>query len=394
MYVPLWLGLVDFEKAFDTVDHTMLWKVLREQGAPGQYVQVLQAVYEAQTSIVQTDICSRNFPVTRGVRQGDPISALLFIAVLQSCVGTLQKKWEGMSLKRSGALVGLALGASDRQLTNLRFADDIILVAQSRRDIKMMLGHLAQQSSHYGLRMHFGKTKVMTWNSLSKGNLLIPIGDRTVDIIDEMVAEKYLGCSVSLGGGQQVELNNRISASWASFHKHKEELCNKRYRKSDRMRLFNAVVTPTLLYGCGAWTLTQAQEQSLKALQRKMLRYVLRVFRRKTSTGEMEEWAEYLKRSAETVDEERRQHDMEEWSSLSRRRKWQFAGKTARQKDNRWSKLILDWQPDFGLGRFQGRPKKRWSDDIVAYVGGNWIELANDVNLWSSLEDGYVLRLW
>ena len=72
----------------------------------------------------------------------------------------------------------------------------------------------------------------------------------------------------------------------------------------------------------------------------------------------------------------------------------QFAGKTARQKDNRWSNLILDWQPDFGLGCFQGRPKKRWSDDIVAYVGGNWIELANDVNLWSSLEDGYVLRLW
>ena len=125
-----------------------------------------------------------------------------------------------------------------------------------------------------------------------------------------------------------------------------------------------------------------------------MLRYVLCVFRLKTAADEAEEWIDYLKRSATIVDAERERHDVKEWSALSRCREWRFAGKTARQTDKRWSHLLLDWLPTTGHGRLPGRPRTRWSDNLVSYVGGNWIEVACDEELWAVLEHGYVNRSW
>jgi hypothetical protein len=161
------------------------------------------------------------------------------------------------------------------------------------------------------------------------------------------------------------------------------------YMTKDRLRLFDAIVTPILLYGCGAWALTRQQESTVKSLQRKMLRYVLRIFRKTTSAGDLEDWVDYMKRSAEVVDAQRQHHNMEEWIVLSRRKKWRFAGQTARRTDNRWSHLLINWKPNFGHGRLPGRPWTRWSDDLVAYAGGSWDKVAADEDLWNILEHGY-----
>jgi len=78
----LWLALVDFEKAFDSVDHDALWSVLKTQAVDSKYIAVLRKLYYGQTARVRTDVHSRSFSMTCGVKQGDPISALLFIAVM------------------------------------------------------------------------------------------------------------------------------------------------------------------------------------------------------------------------------------------------------------------------------------------------------------------------
>ena len=213
-----------FEKAFDTVDHPTLWKVLQEQGVPNHYIALLQSLYQGQIAYVKADVKSRSFSISRGVKQGDPISALLFIAVMQDCFGKLQSRWQDLNEKRSGVKYGIRLARG--QLTNLRFADDVILVAQQRADIRKMLVDLQTFSRKYGLKIHLGKTKVMTWNALVCGSPFVLLGGDRVEILEETCSERYLGRKLCFSSSMETELNNRIAAGWATFHKHKGKLCS------------------------------------------------------------------------------------------------------------------------------------------------------------------------
>ena len=174
---PLWIALVDFEKAFDTVDHIALWQVLVDQGVPRHYIGLLSSLYEGQVAYVQAGAKSRSFRINRGVKQGDPISALLFIAIMQASFSDLQSKWQRLDARRTGVKYGIEFPQG--QPTNLRLADDVILVAQQRSDIRKMLIDLRQTASKYGLKIHMGKTKVMTWSALVNGSSQVSLdGDR------------------------------------------------------------------------------------------------------------------------------------------------------------------------------------------------------------------------
>ena len=75
---PLWLGLVDFEKAFDTVEHAALWETLAKQHVPDHYVNILATLYTNQTAYVYTETESKEFPVLTktSMRIRDPMHTL------------------------------------------------------------------------------------------------------------------------------------------------------------------------------------------------------------------------------------------------------------------------------------------------------------------------------
>ena len=124
--LPIWLVLIDYTKAFDTVEHTMLWKVLADQGVPPDFILLLQRLYTGAQAYVRTDVSSRSFRICRGVRQGDPISPLLFIAVMEHIFTRLKAEWQSANARRKGPEFGIRVSADGKTLTNLRFADDCI----------------------------------------------------------------------------------------------------------------------------------------------------------------------------------------------------------------------------------------------------------------------------
>ena len=170
------------------------------------------------------------------------------------------------------------------------------------------------------------------------------------EILDETEAEKYLGRKLCFGQSSEVELQNRLSAGWAAFHRHKQELCSKHYRTRDRVRLFDAVVSPTVLYGSAAWTLTSAMERKLRTAWQKMLRYVFRIHRCKVE-GVVEDWIDYMQRSTSQLNSMASSFRMKDWVTLYRRRKYNFAAKVVRATDDRWSKLAIEWAPTSEIGR-------------------------------------------
>eukprot|EP00959_Pyramimonas_sp_CCMP1952_P417615 8749563-Pyramimonas_sp.AAC.1 len=150
----VWLSALDFKKAFGCVEHNFMWRSLADQGVPAGYVSLLQNLYSGQTARVRTDCMSKPYDFQRGTKQGDPLSSLLFNSLIETVVSKFKQKWlaKGCGLKK---------GATDlTQLTNLRLAGDILLVAATLRQLKAMIEDIKIASAEVGLELHPDRTNI------------------------------------------------------------------------------------------------------------------------------------------------------------------------------------------------------------------------------------------
>ena len=203
----------------------------------------------------------------------------------------------------------------------------------------------------------------------------------------------YLGRQLSLVDFHDAELQNRINRGWSKFFAHKQELCDKAYPVHDSLRLFEAVVSSSVLYGSGSWTMTAAREQRLRVAQRRMLRWMIGIGRRSSSVKEgreedssvegdydepeeeteeeekeeRESWVEWIVNATRVAEGLRKKAKVADWVQEQRRRKWSWAGHVARRTDMRWSQRALYWQPAEGQ-RAQGGQAMRWEDVINAFM--------------------------
>ena len=115
---------IDFQKAFDTIKHKVIWAVLRSYGIEEKMVTLLQKIYEKAQSVVRVGRYQGEwFRTNVGTRQGDPLSPLMFIMYLERVMDHVKESNCGMRL--SGTLVN-----------NLRFVDDIDLIDERRKNQK------------------------------------------------------------------------------------------------------------------------------------------------------------------------------------------------------------------------------------------------------------------
>ena len=137
-----------------------------------------------------------------------------------------------------------------------------------------------------------------------------------------------------------------------------------------RLKLFDAVVSQTFLYGCGAWTLTKEREVKIRSAQRRMLRWILGSGRRPVVATKLESgnsngsnssgsnfsdsgsvsepevefepeeadmsheaWLDWVKRTTQFVEEQLIKTGLEDWVRATRRKIWTWAGHTAQRTD-------------------------------------------------------------
>ena len=120
---PTYCCFIDFRKAFDYVWRDGLWHALWELGVRGKAWRILRSIYSATESAALIEGSPSDFhPLQSGVRQGDPLSPLLFNIFINRLAA---------ALKQAG--VGLQLGLCD--LADLLFADDVVLMADSADEL-------------------------------------------------------------------------------------------------------------------------------------------------------------------------------------------------------------------------------------------------------------------
>ena len=78
--VSLFMSFIDLQKAYDTVDPTLLWQVLTRIGVPPQMIAVIQQFYNGMRACVRPNdgVCSDWFEVEPGLQQQRVLSQLLF----------------------------------------------------------------------------------------------------------------------------------------------------------------------------------------------------------------------------------------------------------------------------------------------------------------------------
>jgi len=110
---------LDQEKAYDRIRHDYLWKVLEANGIPPQFIQTIQHLYTgAKTKVMVNGMLSEDFEVTRGVRQGDPISCILFNLAIEPLANMI---------RNSNKIKGLTTELANEELRKIiisLFADD------------------------------------------------------------------------------------------------------------------------------------------------------------------------------------------------------------------------------------------------------------------------------
>ena len=354
--IPLWVAAIDFSKAFDSINHRSIFEALEAHNVPMAYINALSRLYKEQRASVRCESQSRMFDICRGTKQGDPISPFIFNAVLEQVLRAVKAKWK---TRRYG--LELEPNVQER-LTNLRFADDILLVSRTLPQGKQMLEDLMVEYKKVGLSLHPEKSKIMD-NDRGYGSKVTKakINGAEIEVLSGEASTMYLGRLLSLSNTHEVELSHRIRKAWTKFGIYKEELTNKAVPLRLRLKLFNATVTPTVLYGAGCWVLTKSREQELQGAQMKMIRSILGHTREKDEKGVVESWVTWVKRSTKLAREKMTCAKMATWAeeACSRQRKW--ATKMLMKNEDSWTKKAYYWIP-IGF-RSVGRPAKRWTAD-------------------------------
>ena len=219
--VPLYISTIDFTKAFDRIKHSALWSSLQFYGVKPAYVRLLQRLYCQHEGTVLTDKESDAFAIKRGTKQGDPLSSLLFNTVLQFSLEGDLKRWQEKQKD---------IRLSDKKedcLTNLRFADDVLLFSTSREKLREMLRKFKTSAEAVGLGIHPDKTKILNNQDKEKAKE-ITVDNIKIEVLSKGDSARISWTKNTFEEQEAEEIKNRLKAAWAAFHKYRQELTSKR----------------------------------------------------------------------------------------------------------------------------------------------------------------------
>ena len=347
----LFHNFIDFKKAFDRVWHDGLWHPLRSFGIEEGLVQIMKSLYSsASSAVLLNNNVSNYFRTTVGVRQGCLLSPILFNLYL------------GHNFKSTISIGG-------RIISNLRCADDIDPMGGNNDELQELTDRLSNSAREYGMEISSKKSKVMV-NSGDNTTVQITMNGQQ---LEEVVAFKYLGATLTKDGLSTAEIKIRLAIATASVVKLNKIWSSKDTSFATKIKLYKTLVLSTLLYGCESWTLTADSTKRIQAFENKCYRRMLGISWKDRKTNE------FVQRGVKA-----RAGQQENLSGIVKRRKFAWFGHISRH--NSLAKTVL--QGTLEGGRKRGRQVKCWVDNLKEWTrldSPTLTRLVEDRPAWRSL---------
>ena len=178
----IYFCFIDYTKDFDCVDHNKLWKILKEMGIPDHLTCLLRNLYPGQEATVSTGHGTTDwFQIGKAVRQG---------CILSPCLFNLYAEYIMRNAGLEEAQAGIKIAR--RNINNLRYADDITLMAESEEELKSLLMKV-KESEKFGLKLNIQKTKTMASGPITSWE----IDGETMEAVTDFI---FLGSKITADG--------------------------------------------------------------------------------------------------------------------------------------------------------------------------------------------------
>ncbi len=260
----LYTCFVDFRKTFDTVPREKLWRVLEGIGVGRRFLACLRSMYSQDQACVShlTESLSSTFPCTIDVKQGCPLSPLLFglyINALDLRIAALASD-DGLDL--AGTAVKLLL-----------YANDLVLMSKSLRGRQKQLDELNVFCKERDLIVNVKKTKVVVFGSRMNSSQLHYDGS----FIEEVASFRYLGIELHQSGSLKTAVEHLAAAGQRTVFALRRRCADLKINNPAIVcQLFDALVKPVLNYGCEL-RVDELATKSLEAIHKSFLKSLLGV---------------------------------------------------------------------------------------------------------------------
>ncbi|TWW62402.1 hypothetical protein D4764_04G0010490 [Takifugu flavidus] len=223
---PVHMCFVDLEKAFDRVPRGVLWGVLREYGVSGPLIRAVRSLYDRCQSLVRIAAVSQ-------LVSGDPFG--------------------------------------DLRIASLLFADDVVLLASSARDLQLSLDRFAAACEAAGMRISTSKSEAMVLDR-KKVECLLRVKEEILPQVEEF---KYLGVLFTSEGRMEREVDRRIGAASTVMRTlHRSVVVKRELSRKAKLSIYRSIFVPTLTYGHELWVMTERTRSRVQAAEMSFLRRV------------------------------------------------------------------------------------------------------------------------
>ncbi|KAF5367236.1 hypothetical protein D9615_010673 [Tricholomella constricta] len=163
---------LDQEKAYDKIKHDYLWKTLKKFNIPEEFIKPIRSLYEsAETKIMINGYLSFPWKITRGVRQGDPLSCLLFDLAIEPLAASI----------RASMLEGFKIPGNEEKLIANLFADDTTIFLSKNDSLTDLYHILDKWCDASGAKFNTSKTEIILIGSKTFRENVIATRRTTID---------------------------------------------------------------------------------------------------------------------------------------------------------------------------------------------------------------------
>lgn len=208
---PLHLATMDLRKAFDSVSVDAVLSAAKAVGLPHGLLHYLEDLYESSCTLLHSGEIKESVRAARGVKQGDPLSPLLFNLVVDQL------------LRELPPIIGFKLG--ETTINAMAFADDLTLVASTRAGLQQLLDQAEAFFKARGLRFNPSKSSTLSLvpsgrqKKMKVEQLPFCVEGADIPVLSCVASWKYLGVTFDTRGrkvplmGELAPLLERLSSA-------------------------------------------------------------------------------------------------------------------------------------------------------------------------------------